>query len=1284
MHNRYPPQPGGMYQPQYGAPAASQFPQPGQYGGAPQQFGQPPVPGQQYGAMQPPQYGMQQPPPQFGGPPQAPQYGAPQPPQQSQYGAPQPPQQPQYGAPHPPQQPQYGAPHQPHYGAGQQYGAPIQQQYNRPAAATPAGAPAAAPGAAMAAQQPQRPQQPQQPPAPVAPPLKTLQRSAVAAWCPSATEPSLLALGTNQSAAPSISADFTYQETPSKLEFVHFDLSQPHDQMTVIASVEFEHKFLALSWGAKDLDPNKFPYGLICAAHPDGLVNIYDPAKILGSHGTDRGLLWSSATENVFMGTGVVAFHPSRPNVLAASARGCEVQIFNITDPTRPEIHKQSGQTKMQGEIINLAWNRKVSNIISSTSSNGVIVIWDLKTRGICAQLVDPSHRQHMSNVQWSPEMATKLVVAYDDDRLPGFQIWDLTKPSHPVREVNQGHTKGITRIAWNPEDPELLVTTGRDSRTICWALGETSSAHAWNVREPEIFCEVSNVANNIELDWAPHLPGLLYAASLTNGVNLLSCLNNGQKSRYLPKWYASPSRQAQCGGSFGFGGKIAHFAAPLGSVVNLHVVPSEPEIVGAADAFENWVSVQDWRGYCETKARVEQSPEERVLWEFIALHIGADEITAKQRIVEKLGYNLSDIAAAAEQYLGHKPGAIWTTEEDEKKPAGAACVSPTPAFDDPGAAEDFFASMAQKEAQKQEEETTALQAREAEAEALAIAQRANAADWSQGPESLIRTNFLVGSREAAVEICLKCGRVADALLIAYAEPGLFAKVRDEYLKRQNDTFLNTISFVVDNQLEALVARSNLDQWRETLALLATYATREQDWRFLCEKLAERLEMEKYDTRSAVLCCVSSKNFAKTISFWSAMNATTAGRSPHQALQSLVERMTVWQDVTASQSEDALFTMKLTQYAELLANSGRMMSAMRQLARLQNDPSSAVLRHRIFHALSPEEVQKGGFQTSGMPFKPVHIKASSYGGGSYAAGSGAAGGKGVPTAQGTAPGMGCTASTRPSKTVQPVMRQPPTPSAGKPAMPPTSTPSVQPHAHQQGAAKGMPVMQPQTPMMQQPSQMMQPPATPAMGVGMPQQQMMPGASHMQAPPPAGPPGGGMQAMGAPAAPVGGGRSTAPMAAAAPVIQGLPTPWPIPNTTQASMHNNEATQGLNAQVNQGTDQNVWVASPNDVAAVRKGMDMLFENYASIVTAKRVLDDTKKRFQAIYEGLEGGQLSEATGSKLIEMANQVAGGNLRAAKEIQQHLSSGNTDRTQNYWLVGVHRAFTELEKQGRMA
>jgi hypothetical protein len=105
-------------------------------------------------------------------------------------------------------------------------------------------------------------------------------------------------------------------------------------------------------------------------------------------------------------------------------------------------------------------------------------------------------------------------------------------------------------------------------------------------------------------------------------------------------------------------------------------------------------------------------------------------------------------------------------------------------------------------------------------------------ADWANGALGLVKKNFIVGNRESAVELCIKQGRMTDALLIAHQDPGLFAKVRDRYLAQQSDPFLKTMGSVVKSEMFDMVITSDLGNWKETLALIATYS---QDAGTYCE-----------------------------------------------------------------------------------------------------------------------------------------------------------------------------------------------------------------------------------------------------------------------------------------------------------------------------------------------------------------------------------------------------------------------------------------------------------------
>merc|ERR1719498_2338882 len=84
---------------------------------------------------------------------------------------------------------------------------------------------------------------------------------------------------------------------------------------------------------------------------------------------------------------------------------------------------------------------------------------------------------------------------------------------------------------------------------------------------------------------------------------------------------------------------------------------------------------------------------------------------------------------------------------------------------------------------------------------------------------------------------------------------------------------------------------SDLSHWTETLAIIATYSG--DQYAGLCEKLAHRLETEKFDTRSAVVCYICAGNFPKTVQIWTTQPSQGTQKL---ALQDLVEKMAVLQD----------------------------------------------------------------------------------------------------------------------------------------------------------------------------------------------------------------------------------------------------------------------------------------------------------------------------------------------------------------------------------------------------
>jgi len=110
---------------------------------------------------------------------------------------------------------------------------------------------------------------------------------------------------------------------------------------------------------------------------------------------------------------------------------------------------------------------------------------------------------------------------------------------------------------------------------------------------------------------------------------------------------------------------------------------------------------------------------------------------------------------------------------------------------------------------------------------------------------------LLHGNFEQAVARCLSLGRVADALVLAAAGgQDLWVATRDTYLWSKGGVFAQ-VRAITHGDWGAYVAQSALGAWKETLGLLATYAS-VGELRALSGQLGARLEAS--DAAAATLC----------------------------------------------------------------------------------------------------------------------------------------------------------------------------------------------------------------------------------------------------------------------------------------------------------------------------------------------------------------------------------------------------------------------------------------------
>lgn len=109
-------------------------------------------------------------------------------------------------------------------------------------------------------------------------------------------------------------------------------------------------------------------------------------------------------------------------------------------------------------------------HILASAAQNGSTIIWDLRQKKAWYELRDPAGGC-VSDVAWNPNQGLHLVTSSGDDKNPVIKIWDLRSSTSLPLATLQGHTEGILSVSWCPSDPALLLSCGKDNKTMMWDL---------------------------------------------------------------------------------------------------------------------------------------------------------------------------------------------------------------------------------------------------------------------------------------------------------------------------------------------------------------------------------------------------------------------------------------------------------------------------------------------------------------------------------------------------------------------------------------------------------------------------------------------------------------------------------------------------------------------------------------------------------------------------------------------------------------------------------------------
>ncbi|CAL9106090.1 unnamed protein product [Musa acuminata var. zebrina] len=767
--------------------------------------------------------------------------------------------------------------------------------------------------------------------------IKSAARSALVAFAPDAP---YLAAGTMAGAV-----DLSFSSSAT-LEIFKLDFQSDAHELPVAGACPSAERFNRLSWGKPPGSASEeYALGLVAGGLGDGSIGVWNPHKLISSE--DQNGAFVAKLENHVGPVRGLEFSSLSSNLLASGADEGELCIWDLAKPSEPSHFPslRSVGSGAQTEVSFVSWNPKFQHILASTSVNGMTVVWDLRQQKPITSFADVNRRR-CSVLQWNPDVSTQLIIASDDDSSPALRVWDVRKTISPLREF-VGHTKGVIAMSWCPYDSSLLLTCAKDNRTICW---DTTSG--------EIISELPASTNwNFDIHWYPKIPGVISASSFDVKVgiyNIEAC------SRYAavegefgvpvrlraPKWLKCPT-----GVSFGFGGKLISFKTsqtspgvpPSASEVYVYNLVTEHSLVSRSTEFE--AAIQNGekaslRALCEKKLHDSILEDDKETWNFLKIMF-EEEGTARTKLLSHLGFSIpdestdityDDLGKQLENTLGRDNNLLVE---------GEAIDNGEEFFNNPQIVEDSLAN----------EDSSVPNGKEVQGEP-----EEPMGTHGASFDDTIQRALVVGDYKGAVLQCITANRMADALVIAHAGgPSLWESTRDQYLRNSLTPYLKVVSAMVNNDLMNLINTRPLNSWKETLALLCTFAQKEE-WTVLCDNLASRL-VTVGNMLAATLCYICAGNIDRTVEIWShSLKPDCEGRTYVDLLQDLMEKTIVLTLATGHKRFSASLSKLVENYAELLANQGLLTTAMEYLKLLGSEESShelAILRDRI--SLSAEE-----------------------------------------------------------------------------------------------------------------------------------------------------------------------------------------------------------------------------------------------------------------------------------------------------------------------------------------
>ncbi|OLY84088.1 Protein transport protein sec31 [Smittium mucronatum] len=635
--------------------------------------------------------------------------------------------------------------------------------------------------------------------------------------------------------------------------------------------------------------------------------------------------------------TGAVAglqFNPFQNNLIASGAANGEILIWDALSDFKS--YSPGSRSSRIEDVTDLSWNNQVQQILATSSNSGATSVWDLRNRREVMSLAHSGNlgldinqgmgsnlglsRSGVSSVKWHPNSPTQLVTSLDDDKSPLILSWDLRNAKSPTMFFS-GHSRGILSLSWSLMDPGLLLSSGKDNRTICW-----------NTETGQILSELP-VSNNwvFDVQWNQKNPNFLSTSSFEGKVNFYKTrpysessvapsyvedpfdINNSTDlSQFLvlkspPKWLSRP-----CGASFGFGNKLISFNN-LSKSVNEYQVVSDSNLSSQAIEFEEKLHKGDLESLCLERMKEATDKLEIDEWKTLSLLF---QPNAREKLIEMLGFDKSSLKSKVDKLLldlSEKKSNKEPAQEDSKKSkskknqnkknkdknsedvkvaedgeaptleeisnadADADADTVQNPFDvDNSNSSDLFLKSISKDGETLDDNIADLSISDPPHPLVEFSGSFSLENSEQEIDDLISKSLMLGCIEDAVSICIENDRFSDALVLAAcSSPELVTKTQLAYFNKRGKSspYVRLLYSIYSNDLTDVVRNSEIKEWPMVLSFICTYS---QDNHFShhCGQLGNRLETASAKNNDqdliwgALLCYLVSGNVAKISLLW--------------------------------------------------------------------------------------------------------------------------------------------------------------------------------------------------------------------------------------------------------------------------------------------------------------------------------------------------------------------------------------------------------------------------------